>query len=113
MWKKVSDNVYLDSLPSAMSSSCKDMILIDCGNSIDDMNAYGFGYVNIYLYAKEKMDGVKNKDLLDDMSTMLNYCIESSNDSTYKVSRAKTYTGEYDENRKFHCNVVQLRLMII
>lgn len=112
IWKKVSDNVFLNALPSAIQSEWNDMVVIDCGNTIDDMNAYGFGYVNIFLYAKPKRDGVKNKDLLGEMEEMLNLCISESSNSVYSVTRGKVYS-DYDTDRQLHCNIVQLKLVVI
>lgn len=47
IWKNVSDNVFLGALPSAIESEWKDMVVIDCASAIEDMNAYGYGDVNI------------------------------------------------------------------
>lgn len=112
IWKKVSDNVFLGALPSAIESEWKDMVVIDCASAIEDMNAYGYGDVNIFLYAKPKRDGVKNKDLLGEMEEMLNLCISESSDSIYKIHRGRTY-ADYDTDRQLHCNIIQLRLVVI
>lgn len=112
VWKKVSYNVFLNDLPSAIDDAWQDMVVIDCGNSIEDMNAFGYGDVNIFLYAKQKQDGVKNKDLLGDMEEMLNLCISESSNSVYQITRGRTYS-DYDTDRKLHCNIVQLKLVVI
>lgn len=112
IWKSVSDNVFLGALPSAIESEWQDMVVIDCASAIEDMNAYGFGYVNVFLYAKPKRDGVKNKDLLGEMEEMLNLCISESSNSVYGISRGRVYS-DYDTDRQLHCNIVQLKLVVI
>ena len=53
---KVSNNTFVGTLPSTIQSSWNDMCLIDVGNIITDLNAYGRGIIHVLLYAKPLSD---------------------------------------------------------
>lgn len=109
---KVSENTFFTELPPTISSSWKDMVVVDCGDSITDMDGYGKGTVMIFLYAKPLSNGAKNVSVLSSMEKKLNECIKNNTSKTYIVNRGKTYT-DYDEERNLHCNVVVLNLTIV
>lgn len=108
----VSKNTYAGTLPDIIKSDWNDMCLIDCGHAIMDMNAYGRGSVLIWLYTKPRGDGAKNTAVMSQMERKLNEVIKNASDSTYQISRGNTYS-DYDENRKWHCNIVELIITII
>lgn len=107
----VSANTYVGTLPDVIQSDWNDMVLIDCGNSIYDMDAYGSGVVLIWLYAKPLANGAKNVAQMSALESKLNEVIESASNSIYAVNRRNTY-NDYDSDRKWHCNIVEINLRI-
>lgn len=107
----VSENTYVGTLPDTIQTGWTDMCLIDAGTAINDLDAYGSGVVHILLYAKPLSDGSKNVSGMSKMETRLNEVIRSANSRTYQINRRNTYT-DYDAERKWHCNIVELNITI-
>ena len=108
----VSDNTYVGTPPETIKETWDDMCIIEVGSNIIDMNAYGRGVVLVWLYARPLANGAKNVAKMSEMETKLNEVIESAHNSTYRLNRRATYT-DYDSNRKWHCNIVELNLTIV
>ena len=107
----VSNNTYVGTPPETIKEDWQDMCVINLGASIRDMDAYGNGVVFVWLYARPLANGAKNVAKMSEMETKLNEVIESAHDSTYRINRKATYT-DYDSQRKWHCNIVELNLTI-
>lgn len=107
----VSNQTYVGRLPDTLDSSWKDMCLIDCGSAIADYDAYGSGVVLIWLYAKPLSDGSKNVATMSQLEQKLNEVIANASNKTYQINRRNTYT-DYDNDRKWHCNIVELNITI-
>lgn len=107
----VSNNTYVGTFPDTIQSSWQDMCLIDCGSAITDLDALGGGVVLIWLYAKPLSDGSKNVGKMQELEEKLNLAISNSFDKNYKINRRNTYT-DYDSDRKWHCNIVELNIVI-
>jgi hypothetical protein len=107
----VSENTFVGTLPSTVQSSWNDMCLIDVGNIITDLNAYGRGVIHVLLYAKPLSDGSKNVAVMSKLEQALNEVIETQQSQTYQINRRTTY-AEYDTERKWHCNIVALNILI-
>ena len=108
---KVSANTYAGTLPDTIQSEWEDMCLIDCGSAIADLNAYGGGVVLIWLYARPLSSGAKNVEKMSSLEMKLNEVIAKASNGTYQINRRNTYT-DYDGDRKWHCNIVELNLTI-
>lgn len=108
----VSDNTYVGTPPETLKESWNDICVIDVGPSIRDMDAYGKGVVLVWLYARPLANGAKNVAKMSEMETKLNEVIDSAHNSTYRLNRRATYT-DYDPQRKWHCNIVELNLTIV
>lgn len=108
----VSDNTFAGTLPTTINASWSDMVLVDCVNAIGDLDALGKGVVLVWLYAKPRTDGTKNVALMSKLEKKLNDVINAANDRHYIISRRDTYS-EYDEARKWHCNIVELNITIV
>lgn len=108
----VSNNTYAGTLPTTINAAWSDMVLIDCANAIADMEAYGRGVVLIWLYAKPRTDGTKNVALMSQLEKKLNEVIGAADDRHYIISRRDTFT-DYDDARKWHCNIVELNITIV
>lgn len=108
---QVSDNTYVGTLPATIQSEWEDMCLIDCGSAIADLGAFGGGVVLIWLYAKPT-GGVKNVGVLQVMEESLNEAIRDAYHPNYKINRRNTYT-DYDADRDWHCNIVELNIVIV
>ncbi len=108
--ESVSKNTFAGTLPDVTPSSWRDMCLIDCGD-IADNNAYGVGTVLIWLYAKPMSNGSKNVSLMSKMEKSLNVVLDSQDSDIYKLNRMNTYQ-DYDSDRKWHCNIVELNIKI-
>jgi hypothetical protein len=107
----VSNNTYVGTPPETIKDDWQDMCVINLGASISDMDAYGKGVVLVWLYARPLANGAKNVAKMSEMETKLNEVIESAHDSTYRLNRRATNT-DYDSQRKWHCNIVELNLTI-
>lgn len=107
----VSDNVFVGTLPTTIKREWNDMCLVTCSNAISDMEAKGMGIVFIWLYAKPNSDGTKNVAKMLDLETRMNSVIQNNQSPIYAINRRATYT-EYDDARKWHCNVVELNIQI-
>lgn len=107
----VSNQTYVGRLPDTLESDWKDMCLIDCGSAIADYDAYGSGVVLIWLYAKPLSDGSKNVAVMSALEQKLTDVITNAKSSTYQINRRNTYT-DYDTERKWHCNIVELNITI-
>lgn len=107
----VSENTYAGTLPDTIQANWQDMCLVDVGSNIRDMDAYGQGVVLVWLYARPLANGAKNVAKMSELEIKLNEVIESANDSIYHINRRATYS-DYDSERKWHCNIVELNLRI-
>lgn len=110
----VSNNTFYTALPDASivkSSDWQDMVLIDIPDGIKDFDAYGQGIVFVALYARPLESGKKNVAKMSQLETKLNEVIENANDKTYHLSRNDVHTT-YDEDIKWHCNVVEIILKV-
>jgi hypothetical protein len=75
------------------------------------MDAYGYGVALVWLYARPLANGAKNVAKMSELESKLNEVIENANDSIYHISSRATYS-DYDSERKWHCNIVELNLKI-
>lgn len=108
---KVSKNTYAGTLPDTIKSDWNDMVLVDCANRVSDMDAYGEAIVLVWLYARPFENGSKNVAMMDELETKLNEVIENANDKIYVINRRNTYS-DYDSDRQWHCNIVELNVRI-
>lgn len=108
----VSNNTYVGTPPETIKEGWQDMCVIDLGSDIVDFNAYGKGVVLVWLYARPLATGAKNVAKMSELETKLNEVIDTARNSTYRINRNATYT-DYDSERKWHCNIVELNLTIV
>ena len=108
---KESKNTYAGTLPDTIKSDWNDMVLVDCANRVSDMDAYGEAIVLVWLYARPFENGSKNVAVMDELETKLNEVIENANDKIYVINRRNTYS-DYDSDRQWHCNIVELNVRI-
>jgi hypothetical protein len=108
----VSNNTYVGTPPETIKEDWQDMCVIDLGSDIVDFNAYGKGVVLVWLYARPLANGAKNVAKMSELETKLNEVIDTARNSTYRINRNATYT-DYDSERKWHCNIVELNLTIV
>ena len=108
---KVSKNTYAGTLPDTIKSDWNDMVLVDCANRVSDLDAYGEAIVLVWLYARPFENGSKNVAVMDELETKLNEVIENANDKIYVINRRNTYS-DYDSDRQWHCNIVELNVRI-
>ena len=108
---KVSKNTYAGTLPDTIKSDWNDMVLVDCANRVSDLDAYGEAIVLIWPYARPFENGAKNVAVMDELETKLNEVIENANDKIYVINRRNTYS-DYDSDRQWHCNIVELNVRI-
>lgn len=107
----VSNNTYIGTLPDTVDASWTDMVLIDFGTSINDLDAMGRCIVHIFLYAKPLANGSKNVRKLAEMEDKFNEVMLSQRDKTYQLSHVYD-DSDYDKDRKWHFNIKALNLMI-
>lgn len=110
--EKVSSNTFFTTLPTTINSDWEDMVVIDCANAIQDLNAYGTGTVLIYLYARPFTSGRKNVAMMSKMEKALNIAIKGNTSPSYKIVRGGAF-ADFDSDAKMHCNIVEIQLLII
>ena len=108
---KVSKTVYAGTLPNAISDDTKDLVLIDCGNAVKDLSAYGKGTINVYLYAHPTANGRKNVAQLSKMEKAMNTVLDSANDDRYVLTQLYKAT-DYDSAINWHFTIVALNIII-
>lgn len=110
--KKVTENVFVgDSLPNTLSEKWKDMMLIDCGLPLYDLNGYGRGNVNIFLYVKPRANGVKDVKRMFEMENAALECIKEARNPHYVIRQDYKKT-DYDANHDLHVTVINLKIQI-
>lgn len=108
---KVSKNVFAGTLPNTLSDDMKDLVLIDCGNAINDLDAYGKGTINVYLYAHPTANGRKNVAQLSKMEKAMNAVLDGANDDRYALAQLYKAT-DYDTALNWHYIIVALNIII-
>ena len=110
----ISDNTIFGYMieKATIPDDWKDMVLIEVPNGVADMDAYGQGTILVWLYARPLLSGKKNVATMSTLEKKLNEVIKSSRNSTYQISRRLTYTY-YDTDIDWHCNVVELNILIV
>lgn len=108
----VTKNTYAGTLPDTIQSSWNDMCLIDCASAINNMNAYSQGSVLIFLYTRPRANGSKDVTNMSTLENKLNTVINNCFHEKIMVSIANRYS-DYDTVRQWHCNVIELNLVIV
>lgn len=111
---KVTKNTFVGTLPEVVDNDIKEMLLIDCGNKVTDLDAFGGGIIHIWLYVRpiKNRRNTKNVALMAKLENALNSVIANCCDEHYMISRRFTYS-DYDKERKWHCNIVEINLTIL
>lgn len=102
-------NKYFDELPS--TNDFDSAMVIDCSNSIRDMDAYGVGSILLFLYAKPVVSGLGNSKVLGEMEAEVLRLIDSNTNETYTLSRRYTHS-DYDAARNLHMIVLEINITI-
>ena len=108
---KVSKTVFAGTLPNTISDDTKDLVLIDCGNAVKDLSAYGRGTINVYLYAHPTANGRKNVAQLSKMEKAMNTVLDGANDDRYVLTQLYKAT-DYDSAINWHFIIVALNIII-
>lgn len=108
---KVSKTVFAGTLPNTISDDTKDLVLIDCGNAVKDLSAYGKGTINVYLYAHPTANGRKNVAQLSKMEKAMNAVLDGANDDRYVLTQLYKAT-DYDSAINWHFIIVALNIII-
>lgn len=111
----VSDNTFFTTYPNVSvvkSSDWKDMVLVDIPSGIRDMEAMGQGTIFIGLYARPLESGKKNVKKMSQLETKLNEVLENASDSSYMLRR-NDVRSSYDDDIDWHCNVVELTILVL
>jgi hypothetical protein len=111
----VSDNTFFTTYPNVSvvkSSDWKDMVLVDIPSGIKDMEAMGQGTIFIGLYARPLESGKKNVKKMSQLETKLNEVLENAADSSYMLRR-NDVRSSYDDDIDWHCNVVELTILVL
>jgi hypothetical protein len=111
----VSDNTFFTTYPNVSvvkSSDWKDMVLVDIPSGIKDMEAMGQGTIFIGLYARPLESGKKNVNKMSQLEANLNNVLENAVDSRYMLRR-NDVRSSYDDDIDWHCNVVELTILVL
>ena len=112
--KEVCKNCYAGTLPSTLQPNVKDMVVITCGNSVVDKNAYGRGTIFFYLYA-QPVNGQMNVPALSKLEKSLYKALSSDkfDSDNYIVSREINLGGEgYDTTYNMHYLIKAIQFTI-
>lgn len=104
MRKEVCKNCYAGTLPSTLKEGVKSMVVIDCGNTVVDKNAYGEGTIFFKLYA-QPVSGQMNVPALAKLEKSLYkaLCDSKFDNENYSVDREIYLGGEgYDTTYNMH-----------
>ena len=111
----VSDNTFFTTYPNVSivkSSDWQDMVLVDIPNGVRDMDAMGNGTIFVGLYARPLESGRKNVARMSQLEMKLNEVLQNANDSRYMLKREDVFST-YDDDIDWHCNVVELTLLVL
>ena len=110
----ISDNTIFGYMieKATIPDDWNDMVLIEVPNGVADMDAYGQGTILIWLYARPRSNGSKNVATMSKLEENLNFVIKNASNKDYSISRGVTYS-DYDSIRQWHCNVVELNILIV
>lgn len=107
----ISDNLFIGNMPATVDSGWKDMVLVDV-LSIKDYGAYAKGSANVFLYAKSvDSRGTKPMRELHKMEIALDKAIKSCNDTHYVID-VNFRDADYDQNRNYYYNVINIDVTI-
>ena len=112
--KEVCKRCYAGTLPATLSEGAMTMVVIDCGNTIRDYHAYGYGTVNIYLYA-QPINGQKNVSALSKLEKNFSKALREDkfDNENYSVARETLLSGTgYDSTYEMHFVIKAIRLTI-
>lgn len=109
--EKVSSNTFIGTLPTTIDSTWNDMVLIDFGTDISDLDAMGKCIVHIFLYAKPLSNGSKNVKRMSELEAAFDEAIKDLDGKTYCLSHAYD-DSDYDKDVKWHFNIKALNLRI-
>lgn len=102
--KEVTKYCYAGTLPATLKEGVKSMVVIDCGNTVRDFNAYGEGTINFNLYALP-VNGMMNVAALSKLEKALRKALyeDKFDNENYEVSREIFLGGEgYDTTYNMH-----------
>lgn len=110
----ISDNTIFGYMieKATIPDDWNEMVMIEVPNGVTDMDAYGQGTILVWLYARPLLSGKKNVAIMSALEKKLNKVLASSNNGVYQLSRRVTYTS-YDTDIDWHCNVVELNILIV
>lgn len=111
----VSDNTFFTTYPNVSvvkASNWKDMVLVDIPSGVRDMDAMGTGTIFIGLYARPLESGRKNVAKMSELENKLNDVLETARDSRYMLKRSDVHST-YDDDIDWHCNVVELTILVL
>lgn len=111
----VSNNTFFTTYPNVSmvkASDWKDMVLVDIPSGVRDMDAMGTGTVFIGLYARPLESGKKNVAKMSELEDKLNEVLENARDSRYMLKRSDVHST-YDDDIDWHCNVVELTILVL
>lgn len=108
---KVSKNVFAGTLPNTLEDDVKGLVLIDCGNAINDLSSHGKGTLNIFLYAHPTANGRKNVAQLSKMEKAFAAVLDNADDERYVLTQLYK-SSDYDTALNWHYIVVGLNIIV-
>lgn len=109
--KGLSSNIFIGELPPTTDKDWEDFVEVDVGQQREH-GAYSSGYANIYLYARPTGTLLKkNVKILDKMEGVIDNIIAGCHDKNYTIQELYRNSG-YDQNRKFHFNMISVSVIV-
>ncbi len=108
----VSDEISVGQLPAALDKGTDDMVLIDVARSTE-YDSHGTATANIYLYARPVNSALrKNVVRLNQMENKLNTAVADRAFSPHYGCVVQFRDSGYDDNRNFHYNMMNVKIVI-
>lgn len=107
----LTENLFFDEMPTSLKKDWKQFVVIDCGNPLQDKDAYGRQTVLVYMYVKPNAYGKKDVKTMQELEQKLNRLINGNTDAHYHTSFRGRYS-HYDAVNDMFFNIAQINLII-
>lgn len=107
----LTENLFFDEMPTSLKKGWKEFVVVDCGNPLQDKDAYGRQTVLVYMYVTQNAYGKKDVKTMQALEQKLNRLINGNLDEHYHTSFRGRYS-HYDAVNDMYFNIVQINLII-
>jgi hypothetical protein len=99
--------VYAGNRPASVETSLTSFCVVAVPGNITDLDAFGRGYVTIYIYAKDLTGGIKNGAILSQLHDLLIAALPYS-DADYFIDFSSE--ASFNDSSGFHIQAINMIL---